>query len=425
MKKILLLSLGIILGIQVLGQTNTSLQSIHQDIQDETNRIFEELVEFRRDIHMHPELSEQEKRTSGKITSYLKKLGLDVKTNIGGYGVVGILHGAKDGKHIAWRADIDAFKSDFPDVVEFASKNKGVRHICGHDVHTTIGLGIANVLSKQKEQVHGTIYFIFQPAEEILNKGAESMISDSLFDIIHPTEIYALHMNPLPVGMITSKPNELYSYFRNISIKYNNIQDKEAVTKYTQQLIQSFNTVDQQFWDTRNISNPQIGVGNPNSIYKDYLAVTPNFNNHSVGNTVELTFRIYASNKTYIDALPENLEEKITQSKYAKNLIAINYEKQHPTVLNNPDLTEQTLKSIASIYGSKTVIPTHGIIHLFNDDFSYFQQKVPGVYFLMGGSNFQKGIIAMPHTPNFNVDEESIRIGVNYFSSMLVERLNR
>ena len=189
-QKITLSLLTLIFGCYAFGQYATnelpvSIEkefSIHKNVQQHTSAIFDSLVKIRRDFHSCPEVSEKEKRTSKKVATYLESLGLEVKTNIGGYGVIGILNTGKIGKRVAWRADIDAIASDIPDVVDFSSKNEGVRHICGHDVHTTIGLGIANVLVSQKENLTGTVYFIFQPAEEIF-KGAKAMIDDGLFDI--------------------------------------------------------------------------------------------------------------------------------------------------------------------------------------------------------------------------------------------------
>lgn len=189
-------------GLDLNGQETKATASIHQFIQSHTDEIFDSLVKIRRDLHKHPEVSGEEKRTSEKIAEYLLSLGLEVKTGIGGNGVVGILKATKEGKHIAWRADIDAMPSDIPDVVDFKSEDRGVRHICGHDVHTTIALGIANVLASQKKHLKGTIYFIFQPAEESFT-GAKAMINDGLFDIIKPEEIYGLHITPSPSGIVS------------------------------------------------------------------------------------------------------------------------------------------------------------------------------------------------------------------------------
>ena len=424
MKKILFFSL-VILAQTCSFEPKGDVEELTVNlITRETDQIYESLVEVRRDLHRYPEISEQEKRTSTKIISYLDSIGLDVKTNIGGYGVVGILKGAQEGKHVAWRADIDALASDSPDVVEFASVNKGVRHICGHDVHTTIGLGIATVLAKHRDKIKGTIYFIFQPSEEIWNRGAQSMIADGLFDLIDPSEMYALHISPFPVGQVATKENELYSYFRKLKVQFNNILVKDEVVKYTQDLIKGHSTVNEKFWDLKNFMDPEIGIANPNSMYADYIAVSEPFHVKSGNNVVDISTMIYATDSLELDSMLVRLKENIGRSAYATKLLSVQYEKNDPTVYNDAKLTRETLQTIAAAYGKNTVAPIYGIVHLFNDDFSFFQKKVPGVYYLLGGSNFAKGVIAMPHSPNFAVDEEAIRKGVQYFSTMLLSRLN-
>ena len=216
------------LGLASYGQNAMVEPSIHEDVQEYTNKIFDSLVKIRRDFHRNPEVSGQEKRTSEKIALYLLALGLEVKTNIGGYGVVGILDTGKTGKRIAWRADIDAMPSDIPDVVDFESKNEGVRHICGHDVNTTIALGIANVLASKKEVLTGTIYFVFQPSEENY-EGARAMIADGLLDIINPDEIYALHIAPMPTTMISTKPEWMFADYKIITASYKSSNENEAI----------------------------------------------------------------------------------------------------------------------------------------------------------------------------------------------------
>jgi metal-dependent amidase/aminoacylase/carboxypeptidase family protein len=433
---LLIIILGLFIGFHTSCKSKVLDKSIHGLIQKDTDDIYDSLVKIRRDFHMYPELSEHEKRTSQKIESYLLALGLEVRTNIGGYGVVGILKGNKDGKHIAWRADIDAFQSDFPDLVEFESQIKGVRHICGHDVHATIGLGIANILSKHKDKINGTIYFIFQPAEETF-RGAEKMIEDGLFNIINPSEIYALHMAPLPVGVITSKKNEVFSYYRTLKIKMKGISkenevssyfripnivmkgssNEDAIIKYTQNLIKSYNTVDEQFWNRENLENPQIGISNPQSIYKNYLAIQEPFKIKKEDDLLEISIFLIGTDINVIESLPMKLKKTIENSPYADNLDSISYIKSYPTVNNDSKLTQETLNTIQEIYGQSSVIPSFGVAYGSNDDFAYFQHHVPGVYFFLGGSN------SIPHSPNFEVDEECIKVGVKYFSSMIIERL--
>lgn len=258
----------IFLSLTIFGQT-TEIGKSHLKIQQQAEQIFDSLVNLRRDLHRHPELAEQEERTSKKIIEYLKSLGLEVHTNIGGYGVVGILKTNKEGKHIAWRADIDALVSDHPDIVNFSSKNEGVRHFCGHDIHTTIALGIANVLSSVKENLTGTIYFIFQPAEENL-KGAKAMINDGLFDIINPDEIYALHIAPMPTGIIGTRPAWLFAGYKSVKISFKNSSENDSIITFTKKIISDLQTIkpDSKFWDNRNLMDPNIGLGNTNTIYK-------------------------------------------------------------------------------------------------------------------------------------------------------------
>jgi metal-dependent amidase/aminoacylase/carboxypeptidase family protein len=423
-KTSILLTIGLLFGLLAFGQDHGNKLLIHDLIQKQTDEIFDSLVNIRRDLHIHPELSEHEQRTSNFIEKYLLSLELEVKTNIGGYGVVGILEGAKTGKKIAWRADIDALKSDFPDIVDFKSKNEGVRHICGHDVHTTIGLGIAKVLASQKENIKGTIYFIFQPSEENY-RGAKSMIDDGLFDMIKPDEIYGLHINPMPVGIIAAKSNEVYAYLKVLQIKYKKQANDNEKVEYTKSILTELMNVrpDSKFWNYQNFGDPEIGLASPNGIYKNYLLVNQDFKVTENDNYITIETVLTGSNKNELDLIPNQIKERILKSDFKENLISTEYTIEYPTVINNPNLTERALNSISVVYGKQSTAMIYGVIPDFNDDFSFYQKKVPGVYFFLGGSNYQKGQISMPHTPNFAVDEECIRTGVNYFSSMIVERL--
>lgn len=438
-QKFTLRLLALILGCYAFGQNATnefpvSIEnefSIHKNVQQRTDEIFDSLVKIRRDFHSYPEVSEQEKRTSKKVAAYLVSLGLEVKTDIGGYGVVGILNGNKKGKRIAWRADIDAMASDIPDVVDFPSKNEGVRHICGHDVHTTIGLGIANVLASLKENLNGTVYFIFQPAEE-KNKGAKMMIADGLFDLIKPDEIYGLHMSPYPVGTVATKSANVFAHFTIVEIEYKDSNNQDALVDFTKELMMSSQTYgpNDKFWDNRNIFSPEFGPTNPNTIYKDYTALIGDFYVKKSDDTLNIRVLLDASDKEQLNTFLALIKNKIETSKYSKELLSVkfDFEKGMPvmeTPMNDQKLTNETMKRISSIYGKQSVIPLYGVPPLqFSDDFTYFQKSVPGVYYFLGGSNFEKGIVAMPHTPNFEVDEECIKTGVNYFSSMIIERLN-
>jgi metal-dependent amidase/aminoacylase/carboxypeptidase family protein len=407
------------------GQNTSIDYSVHKKVQQQTQQIFDSLVKIRRDFHMYPELSEEEKRTSKKISAYLLSLGLEVHTNIGGYGVVGILKTNKKGKKIAWRADIDALPSRTSEKVAFQSKNKGIKHACGHDVNATIGLGIANVLSNLKEHLSGTIYFIFQPSEENL-KGAKSMIDDGLFQIINPDEIYASHISPMPEGIVATKAKWLYAGHKKVTVSLKKSNENQAIIEFIKKTLSDFQNVqpDSQFWDNRNLLNPNIGLGNPKTIYKNFITVNNNFDIEETDNKISISTIINSSNRQEIDSVFPILKQKISSSKYAENLIDIVFSNEYPTIDNNKDLTTKTINSLTAIYGSQSVNQLHGVIpDGRSDDFAYFQERIPSVYFLLGGSNFKKGIISMPHATTFSVDENCIKTGVNFFSSMIIERL--
>ena len=414
------------IGLFVIGQNTGKEFPLQKIVQQRTDNIFDSLIKIRRDFHIHPELSEHEKRTSQKIAEYLTAIGLEVETGIGGYGVVGILKTGKKGKRIAWRADIDALPSDIPDVVDFKSKNIGVRHTCGHDVNTTIALGIAEVLSGLKEKLTGTVYFIFQPSEENY-KGAKAMIDDGLLNKIHPDEIYASHIAPIPEGLIATRPGWLFADYKIVKVSYKKSGDSQAEIEYTKNLLSSLQTVqpDSKFWDTKNLLDPNIGLGSPNTIYKDFRTVNKNFTVEETGNQISISTMISSSDKRKMDSILPLLNQKIKSSKYSKNLINVDYSYQRPVISNDKKLTTEAIKSLASIYGKDKVVSLYGVIpDGRGDDFAYFQEHIPGVYFLLGGSNFEKGIISMPHSPDFAVDENCIKTGVKAFASLILGRLN-
>ncbi|WP_106794218.1 M20 family metallopeptidase [Aquimarina sp. Aq78] len=422
-----LIAILLIVTTGILSAQSGKSTSNYQQIEKQTDAIYSSLVEIRRDLHVNPEISKQEKRTSKIVAEYLRKLGLEVKTNIGGHGVVGILKGGKEGRNIAWRADMDAIKTDEPDVVNFTSKNKGVRHICGHDVHTTIALGIATVLSQQKENLEGTVYFIFQPAEETFT-GAKDMIADGLFDIIKPDEIYGLHIGPEASGVINVKANELFAYMKTLKIKFKPSANEKELENFMNTLLKSFVRNIEQVgspWDIINkISDPKIGLTNKETIFKDYFILQGGRLNTDKGVTFyNASFLETDVNK--VNSTPSEIKKQILNSKFKDAFISIEYSKDYSgTPINDPELTKIASQTISSFYNKEMFIPLYGQAPYFGEDFLYYQQKVPGVFFFLGGSNIEKGINSMPHTPNFAVDETTIKYGVQSFASLIFERAN-
>ncbi|RQO69449.1 amidohydrolase [Pedobacter sp. KBW06] len=398
----------------------------HESVQLQTDQIFNKLIKIRRDFHEHPELAGHEIRTKKIIAQYLLDLGLEVDTNIYGHGVTGILKGGKKGKTIAWRSDMDALPNDFADDVAFKSKNKGIQHGCGHDIHMAVGLGIAEVLAKNKAALNGTVYFIFQPEEETFI-GAKAMINEGLFSKTKPDEIYGLHVSALPAGQIMVKPNEMFAYQKRVRIQLKNELTKEEAKALTKK-IHSFlsrNTTSSKPWEIQQMVDPKTGLMNSNTIFKDYLFMDENFSIQSKNDILFLQAYIYETDSSRLKDILPKIKQAIEDSGYKNQLLSISFTQDNPTVINDEKLTNLASKTLEKIYGKDVVISDYGQVPYFNDDFAYFQQKIPGVYFFLGGSNMEKGIIAMNHSPNFQFDEESIRTGVKCFSSLILERLNK
>tara|TARA_R110000751_G_scaffold301415_5_gene413824 strand:+ start:24602 stop:25930 length:1329 start_codon:yes stop_codon:yes gene_type:complete len=426
MKFIKIFVLCVLLGSLFTSCKPSDKKTIHKKIKQDTDEIFDRLVQIRRDFHQHPELAGNEKRTSKIIADYLSNIGLEVTTNFSGNAVVGVLKGGKEGKSIAWRADMDALPNNFPDEVAYSSKVAGVQHGCGHDVHMAIGLGIATVLAKNKEAVQGTIYFIFQPEEETF-VGAKNIVQSSLFSKINLDEVYALHVTALPVAQIMVKPNEIYTYQKRIQLTFDNtLEKKDAATLYAQIRSQMLRKkTGGNPWEIPMAFDATSGLNNPNTIFKDYLFLEENVVVESDEQQLYLRAYLYETDASNLEHIVPKIEAIISNSIHKEKFISASYIQENPTVLNEEALTAQAVQTLSNIYGKDTVVKAYGQIPYFNDDFYYFQQRTPGVYFLLGGSNIEKGIHAMNHAPNFGVDEECIRVGVSAFSSLLFERAQK
>lgn len=359
----------------------------------ETDSIYHKLVAVRRTLHANPGLAGDEQYTQAFIQQYLQGLGLAVETGTYGHGVIGILKGAKPGKKIAWRAEMDALPGDFPDDVEFKSKIKGVQHGCGHDVHMAIALGIAEVLARHQASLSGTVYFIFQPEEETF-KGAKGMVDHGLPEI---NEIYALHVTALPVGEILVKPGEVFAYQKRVRIKlkadlsgeiYNALKRVKPGSKP---------------WEIQHINDPVMGLMHPHSIYADYRFLDKGFNTYREKDTLVMDACIYETDHSKLAAIQSDIKKVA-----GDNLYSVSFIQENPTVVNDESL-------VRAWNGAHT---DYGQVPYFNDDFAYFQEKIPGVYFLLGGS-----ATALNHAPGFKVDEECIRVGVSRFASLMIDRL--
>jgi metal-dependent amidase/aminoacylase/carboxypeptidase family protein len=427
MKRFLIIFCSVFVLLQTGCQYNASSpnRSITGDaIRLQTDSLFEKLVSIRRDLHQHPELAGNEARTAAMIAARLREMGLEVQTGPYGHSVIGTLRGAHPGKIIAWRAELDALAGEFADPATFKSRTAGVHHACGHDIHIAIALGIAEVLSKNRASLHGTAVFIFQPEEETF-KGAKALIERGIFSSITPDEIYGVHVTALPVGQIVVRANEMFAYQRRVSIRLKNELSEAEIQLLTKRVHSALLRArpGAKPWEIQNIVDPVIGVTSVNTAFQDYLIIPEGFDASTENGELILEADLYETSAANLDSIISRIERAIDASSHKGKLLSVRYVQENPTVQNNPTLTRLAIRTLQRIGGADAVTTAHGQAPFFNDDFAYFQQKIPGVYFFLGGSNAGKGLIAMNHAPNFQVDEESIRIGVRSFSSLLIARL--
>ena len=407
-----------------MPQLNAS-QLDHDFIESEANRIYHELVEFRRDLYAHPEASGEEKRTSAKVAQYLLHLGLEVKTNVGGYGVVGILKGGKEGKRIAWRADMDAAYFEYSHDDHIYGEHNALKHVCGHDVHTAIGLGIANVLSQKVDDLSGTVYFLFQPAEEN-QRGAKAMISDGLYELIEPDEIYGLHVAPMATGLVSTRSGNVFAHARRIRISFDGVEDSEAITQLVGSAINDSIRVKEKvkFDNLNNITDSDLGISNPDTIYQDYVTFHSALHTEKLAKELNFGTEVYLSNLQELDHVVAQIKQKIDATEYKDRLRSVEYFHEREGVDNNEALVKSSTAILSKLFGDQVISESFGQMPLASEDFGHFQRKVPGVYFFIGASNERLGISAFPHMPEFSVDEMVIQVGVSYFASLIFERVN-
>lgn len=385
--------------------------------------LFKKLINIRRDLHEHPELAGNEARTSAQIAAYLRALGLEVQAGLYGHSVVGVLRGGHSGKTIAWRAELDALPGDFADPVQFKSRVPSVHHACGHDVHIAIALGLAEVLAKQRSSLHGTVVFIFQPEEETF-KGAKGLIDRGVLSAFVPDEIYGLHVTALPVGQIVVRANEMFSYSRRLNIHFRETLSKTEIDQLAKQVHRDLSRTrpGAKPWEIQHAGDPLVGITAEATAFQDYLIMDANFDTQNENGELVLGTNLYETNAAKLDEIIPQVVRAVVKSGLKDKLVKVVFAQENPTVLNDPKLTSRAVRILQNL-GDADIRLAYGQAPFFNDDFAYFQQKIPGVYFFLGGSNVEKGIVALNHAPNFQVDEESIRVGVNNFSSLIKESL--
>ncbi len=388
-----------------------------------TDEIYPKLVEIRRQLHMHPELSGQEKETSALVEKRLRELGYEVRAGVGGYGVIGVMKGAKPGPVVAYRADMDAVASPVIGDQPYKSQVPGVKHVCGHDLHTAIGLGIAEVYASLRDTFPGTVKFLFQPSEENV-QGAKKMIEDGALENPRPDVIYGVHTMPNEVGLIGSAPGFGLASQQAFELTFEG--EKDAVADVAAKATQALNTAS----TVPSITSPadlekvltSLGQGPPLGNFMWIMARTM-----TEADGMKVMGSVRAPNDE-TDALAKLLVDEIAQKSAAGSSVKVTTKFDGPylpAMVSDPELTKAAEPIIRKVLGEGSILPMTSSVPYFGEDFSYFNREVPGAFFFVGVANAAKGIKAFNHMPDYDADEEGIRNATKAMSAVIYSALER
>ena len=398
-----------------------------------SDKIEQKVIEWRRHVHQNPELSNREFETAKYIETHLRNLGISVQTGVAKTGVVGILIGKKPGKVVALRAVIDALpvteSIDLPVKSNVRStyngKETGVMHACGHDSHVAILMGVAEVLSQMKNDIHGTIKFIFQPAEEGAPKGeeggAELMVKEGVLKNPDVDAIFGLHIAAgLDAGKISYKPGGIMAASQSYQI---DVMGKQAHGS------RPWASVDPIVASAQIINGLQTIISRESELTKEGAVITVGMINAGIrSNIIPEKATIVGTIRTLDYGMQDFINKRMKEmvpdiAKAFRAEASIEIDKGYPITFNHIELTSQMLPTLQRIALKENVIEVDAITGA--EDFSFFQQKVPGLYFFLGGKplDLSPEKAAGHHTPDFILDESGFVLGVKTLSALALDYL--
>jgi amidohydrolase len=392
------------------------------------------VIAWRHDIHMHPELSNREFRTSQLVAAHLRKLGFDqVRTGVAHTGVIGVLKGGRPGTVVALRADMDALPIVEQTNLPFASKVEttynglkvGVMHACGHDAHTAMLMGAAEVLAAMRDRLPGTVVFIFQPAEEgpplEEGGGAKMMIAEGALDNPRPKAIFGLHVSPLSdAGTLGFRSGALMGDESNFRIVIHGRQSHagrpwrgiDPITIAAQVVIALQTIPSRQLDQGSGVSLITIGTihgGTRRNIIPDEVEMTGTFRTLNAKLVEDAWMRI------------RRTVEMVAGSAGAKADVEI--VKELPITYNDPDLAAASFPTLVRVVGRDHIVQPDPV--LAAEDFSFYQEKIPGLFIYLGVNDPKADptTIEDVHSPRFFVYEPALQVGVRTLSSLAVDFL--
>ena len=421
--------------LAVLGALLSGPAPAQQDaVNDAASKIEPQVIAWRRDIHQHPELSNRETRTARLVADHLRSLGMTVQTGVAHTGVVGLLKGGKPGPVVALRADMDALPVTEEVDLPFRSRAKGqyngqevgVMHACGHDAHVAILMGVAQVLADMREDLSGTVKFIFQPAEEGPPAGEQGgaiyMIEQGVLDDPRPDAIFGLHVIAgIPAGQITWRAGPLMASADWVTIRVDGRQTHGA---WPWRGIDPVVTASQIVVGLQNIVSRQIDVSKEPAVVT-IATIHGGARKNIIPDSVEMSGTIRSFDEDMradIHARIRHVAQNIARANHAHAEVAI--EKAVAVTTNDEALTERMLPTLRRV-GAQAGLKMQPRV-MVAEDFSYFQQKVPGMFFFLGITPRDQDMdkAAPNHSPLFFVDESALVHGVRALSALAVDFLN-
>ena len=400
------------------------------DVQRHTEEQYPSLQELRRKLHQYPELSGQESRTANLLAEELDTLDLDVRTGIGGYGLIADLITDTSKPTVALRVDMDALPIQEINDVPYRSKVPGVSHACGHDVHSAIGVGTATVLKHLEEILPGNVRIIFQPEEEEIT-GALNMIHEGALENPIPKAIFGCHIAPMPVGQIAWSDGLFLAgfdhYLGTVSPQEGvnpSLDQLDAVAKQCCQLILSLNKWRlPNTWDEMGIVWDKMREGPPDlQQFIVYDASTDE--DEPSGWYGQFGVGVKAANQDLRQLALERINAKLYPICREANCdFQIASWGTMPDMVNHSELVRSTLPALTKAIGSHNTIQLKAAFPFNCEDFAYYTDITPGAMYWLGGANPTNGKYAMLHTPDFDVDERCLATGTIAMTILIMETL--
>ncbi len=405
------------------------------EIDDAVARIVPRLIAWRRDLHAHPELGNREVRTAGIVAAHLKELGFDeVRTGVAHTGVVGLLKGKRPGPVVALRADMDGLPVAERTDVPFASKatttwngeSVGVMHACGHDAHVSILMAVASVLAGLRDQIAGSVKFIFQPAEELPPEGedggARMMIAEGALENPAPGAIFGLHVtSQLPTGVIGYRSGPTMASSDSFRILVNGRQTHGAMP---------WRGVDPIVVSAQVVLGLQTIVSRQMDIASEPTVVTigrikGGVRNNIIPDSVEMNGTI----RTFDETMRDDVHVRVTDTaehiaKASRAGCDVCITKNYPVTVNDAELTAQMLPTLERVAGAAKVKLVPKVTG--SEDFAFYQHVVPGLFFFVGITPPEKDPagVAPNHSPLFYIDEAGLPLGARALAQVAVDWLH-